>query len=90
MAAVSFEGEGCAVGMAATGMLPEGVVRDRLTRDEILDLDHDRSTDALGRTVVGSRATCATLGLGTPRHAVGAYRIGRTREEIAALEGATA
>ncbi len=71
---VSYEGEGCTISMAAASMLLEQVVDDKLTMDEVLELDYNQMIDQLGRQVVASRPKCATLGLGTLKAAIRRYQ----------------
>jgi len=71
---VSYEGEGCTISMAASSMLLEQVVEDNLTMDEVLALDYNEMIEQLGRQIVSSRPRCATLGLGTLKHAIWKYQ----------------
>ena len=71
---VSYEGEGCTISMAASSMLLEQVVDNKLTMDEILELDYNEMIDQLGRQIVASRPKCATLGLGTLKAAIRRYQ----------------
>jgi nitrogen fixation NifU-like protein len=60
---VTFEGEGCTISMAAASYVTE-LVRG-LTLDEVDDLTFETLIDDLGREVVMTRPTCATVALGT-------------------------
>ena len=71
---VSYEGEGCTISMAASSMLLEQVVDNKLTMDEVLELDYNEMIDQLGRQIVASRPKCATLGLGTLKAAIRRYQ----------------
>jgi nitrogen fixation NifU-like protein len=71
---VSYEGEGCTISMAASSMLLEQVVDNKLTMDEVLALDYNEMIDQLGRQIVASRPRCATLGLGTLKAAIRRYQ----------------
>ncbi len=71
---VSYEGEGCTISMAASSMLLEQVVDNKLTMGEILELDYNEMIDQLGRQIVASRPKCATLGLGTLKAAIRRYQ----------------
>ncbi len=71
---VSYEGEGCTISMAASSMLLEQVVDNKLTMDEVLALDYNEMIDQLGRQIVASRPKCATLGLGTLKAAIRRYQ----------------
>jgi len=61
--AVSFEGQGCTISMAAASYVTELV--QGLSMDEVEDLTFETLMDDLGHEVVMSRPTCATLALGT-------------------------
>ena len=71
---VSYEGEGGTISMAASSMLLEQVVENKLTLDEVLELDYNEMIEQLGRQVVASRPKCATLGLGTLKAAIRRYQ----------------
>ena len=60
---VTFEGEGCTISMAAASYVTELV--KGMTLEEVEDLSFETLIDDLGREVVMSRPTCATVGLGT-------------------------
>jgi nitrogen fixation protein NifU and related proteins len=60
---VSFEGEGCTISMAAASYVTELV--QGMTIDEVEELSFETLVDDLGREVVMSRPTCATVALGT-------------------------
>jgi nitrogen fixation NifU-like protein len=61
--AVSFEGEGCTISMAAASYVTEFV--QGMSVDEVEELTFETLIDDLGREVVMSRPTCATVALGT-------------------------
>jgi nitrogen fixation protein NifU and related proteins len=61
--AVSFEGEGCTISMAAASYVTELI--QGMSIDEVEELTFETLMDDLGREVVMSRPTCATLALGT-------------------------
>jgi nitrogen fixation protein NifU and related proteins len=61
--AVSFEGEGCTISMAAASYVTELV--QGMSIDEVEELTFETLIDDLGREVVMSRPTCATVALGT-------------------------
>lgn len=61
--AVSFEGEGCTISMAAASYVTELV--QGMSMDEVEELTFETLMDDLGREVVMSRPTCATVALGT-------------------------
>ena len=60
---VSFEGEGCTISMAAASYVTELV--QGMTLDEVEQLSPETLMDDLGREVVMTRPTCATVALGT-------------------------
>jgi len=66
--AVTFEGEGCTISMAAASYVTE--LTTGLTLDEIEALSFETLIDELGREVVMTRPTCATVGLGTLKQGV--------------------
>ncbi len=63
VARVSFEGEGCTISMAAASYVTELV--QGMTLDEVEQLSPETLMDDLGREVVMTRPTCATVALGT-------------------------
>ncbi|MCA1715493.1 MAG: iron-sulfur cluster assembly scaffold protein [Actinobacteria bacterium] len=81
IAGVSYEGEGCTISMAASSMLLEQVVEGDLTMDKVLEFDYNEMIDQLGRQIVASRPRCATLGLGTLKHAIWKYQRDRRLDE---------
>jgi nitrogen fixation protein NifU and related proteins len=62
-------------------MLLEQVVAGDLTMDEILTMDYNEMIEQLGRQIVASRPRCATLGLGTLKHAIWKYQRDRRLAE---------
>ncbi len=66
--AVSFEGEGCTISMAAASYVTELV--QGMTMDEIESLTFETLIDDLGREVVMARPTCATVALGTLKQGI--------------------
>jgi nitrogen fixation NifU-like protein len=72
VAAASFEGEGCTISQAAASVLTEMVKGSPLV--DIEAMDYNGMMDVLGREVVRSRPTCATLALSTLKAAVQKYR----------------
>ncbi len=71
--AVSFNGRGDTISMAATSLLMEFVYDEDLKMDEVLALDYDDFVGRVGREVVGSRTRNATLGLSALKSAVRKY-----------------
>jgi nitrogen fixation NifU-like protein len=61
VAAVAFEGKGCAISTAATSMLTEELTGK--TREELLRLPKDLVLDLLGIEISATRMKCAMLGL---------------------------
>ncbi len=80
VAAVSFEGEGCTISQAAASILTETVSGSPL--GEIEAKDYQGMMDVLGREVVRSRPSCATLALSTLKAAIKKYRRQRTAEAV--------
>jgi nitrogen fixation NifU-like protein len=72
---VSFEGEGCTISMAATSYVTELV--QGMTLDEVENLSFETLMEDLGREVVMTRPTCATVGLGTLKNGVHELRMKR-------------
>jgi nitrogen fixation protein NifU and related proteins len=66
--AVSFEGEGCTISMAAASYVTELV--QGMTVDEIEELTFESLIEDLGSEVVMARPTCATVALGTLKKGV--------------------
>ncbi|PWT74246.1 MAG: iron-sulfur cluster assembly scaffold protein [Chloroflexi bacterium] len=66
--AVSFEGEGCTISMAAASYVTELV--QGMTVDEVRELTFESLIEDLGSEVVMARPTCATVALGTLKKGV--------------------
>lgn len=60
---VTFEGQGCTISMAAASYVTE--LARGMTLDEVEQLSPETLMDDLGRDVVMTRPTCATVALGT-------------------------
>ncbi len=71
--AVSWEGEGCTISRAAASYVTEVV--DGMTAEEIENLSFEDLIEQLGRELVMTRPTCATLALGTLKKGVHEYRM---------------
>ncbi len=71
---LSFTGAGDTISMGAASIIMQRVHDERLTMDEVLDLDYEGFVEELGRDVVGSRTRNATLGLSTLKSAIRRYR----------------
>jgi nitrogen fixation protein NifU and related proteins len=66
--AVSFEGEGCTISMAAASYVTELV--QGMTMEMVESLSFETLIDDLGREVVMARPTCATVALGTLKQGI--------------------
>ncbi len=66
--AVSFEGEGCTISMAAASYVTELV--QGMTVAEVEELTFETLMEDLGREVVMARPTCATVALGTLKQGI--------------------
>jgi nitrogen fixation protein NifU and related proteins len=67
----AFEGEGCAISLAAASLLFEDV-RGR-TLDEVQRLDREHIFELLGLELSTSRVKCGTLGLAVLKDGIQAY-----------------
>ncbi|HKB46925.1 MAG TPA: iron-sulfur cluster assembly scaffold protein [Ktedonobacterales bacterium] len=76
---VRFEGEGCTISMAAASYVTELV--QGMTLEEVEQLSFETLMDDLGREVVMTRPTCATVGLGTLKKGAHELRMKRLAEE---------
>ena len=66
--AISFEGDGCTISLAASS-----IVTDMFTGKALAEIEATPSEailDILGREIAGTRLKCATLGLNTTKEAV--------------------
>jgi nitrogen fixation NifU-like protein len=61
VAAVAFEGKGCAISTAATSLLTDELVGK--TREELLRLPREEVLELLGIDISATRMKCAMLGL---------------------------
>lgn len=75
---VSFEGEGCTISMAAASYVTE--LTCGMTLDEVEELSPETLMDDLGREVVMTRPTCATVALGTLKKGAHELRMKRLAE----------
>jgi nitrogen fixation protein NifU and related proteins len=73
LGAVSWEGEGCTISRAAASYVTELV--EGMTPEEIEQLSFEDLIDQLGRELVMTRPTCATLALGTLKKGVHEYHM---------------
>lgn len=83
---VRFDGEGCTISMAAASYVTELVTG--MTLDEVDALSPETLMDDLGREVVMTRPTCATVGLGTLKK--GLHELNMRRKAQQAAEQALA
>ncbi len=74
---LSFTGQGDIISMGAASIIMQRVHDERLTMDEVLDLDYGAFVEGLGSEVVGSRTRNATLGLSTLKAAIRRYQMDR-------------
>ncbi len=70
---VSFEGSGCTISMAAASYVTE--LTAGMTVEEVEALTFETLMDDLGREVVMTRPTCATVALGTLKKGVHEYHM---------------
>jgi nitrogen fixation NifU-like protein len=61
VAAIAFDGKGCAISTAATSLLTDELVG--MSRDELLKLPKDFVLELLGIEISATRMKCAMLGL---------------------------
>jgi len=73
---VSFLGEGCTISMAAADYVSE--LAQGMTLDEVENLSTETLMDDLGREIVMTRPTCATVALGTLKQ--GAHELNMRRK----------
>ena len=71
--AISWEGEGCTISRAAASYVTELV--DGMTAEEIENMSFEDLIEQLGRELVMTRPTCATLALGTLKKGVHEYHM---------------
>ena len=69
--AVNWEGEGCTISRAAASYVTE--LTQGMTAEEVDNLSFEDLMDQLGRELVMTRPTCATLALGTLKQGVHEY-----------------
>ena len=66
--AVNWEGEGCTISSAAASYVTE--ITRGMTAEEVEQMSFEDLIEALGRELVMTRPTCATLALGTLKKGV--------------------
>ena len=69
--AVSWDGEGCTISSAAASYVTE--ITQGMTAEEIEQMSFEDLVEQLGRELVMTRPTCATLALGTLKKGVHEY-----------------
>jgi nitrogen fixation NifU-like protein len=78
--AVAWEGEGCTISRAAASYVTEMV--EGKTAEEIEAMSFEDLINDLGRELVVTRPTCATLALGTLKRGVHEYRMHKAAREV--------
>jgi nitrogen fixation NifU-like protein len=76
---VSWDGTGCTISRAAASYVTE-IVQGK-TAEEIEAISFENLIEELGREVVMTRPTCATLALGTLKKGVHEYHMHKRAEE---------
>ena len=71
---LSWTGQGDTISTGAASIIVQRVHDEGLGMDELLDLDYGEFVDGLGRDIIGSRTSNATLGLSTLKNAVRKYQ----------------
>ena len=77
--AISWDGEGCTISRAAASFVTEQV--QGKTAEEIESMSFEDLIEQLGREVVLTRPTCATLALGTLKKGVHEYHMHKRAED---------
>jgi len=77
--AVNWEGEGCTISSAAASYVTE--ITQGMTAEEVEKLSFEDLIEQLGRELVMTRPTCATLALGTLKKGVYEYYMHKKAEE---------
>ena len=76
---VQWEGEGCTISRAAASYVTE--ITQGMTVEEIENLSFEDLMEQLGRELVMTRPTCATLALGTLKKGVHEYHMHKLAQE---------
>lgn len=71
--AVTWEGEGCTISSAAASYVTE--ITQGMTAEEVENMSFEDLMEQLGRELVMTRPTCATLALGTLKKGVHEYHM---------------
>src|SRR5947209_17996681 len=77
--AVNWEGEGCTISRAAASYVTE--ITQGLTAEQVEQMSFEDLIEQLGRELVMTRPTCATLALGTSKKGVHEYHMHQTAEK---------
>ncbi|HZO73383.1 MAG TPA: iron-sulfur cluster assembly scaffold protein [Ktedonobacteraceae bacterium] len=77
--AVNWEGEGCTISRAAASYVTE--ITEGMTAQEIEAMSFEDLIEQLGRELVMTRPTCATLALGTLKKGVHEFRMRKAAAE---------
>ncbi|HZR40665.1 MAG TPA: iron-sulfur cluster assembly scaffold protein [Ktedonobacteraceae bacterium] len=77
--AIAWDGEGCTISRAAASYVSELV--QGMTPEEIEAMSFEDLMEQLGRELVMTRPTCATLALGTLKKGVHEYHMHKAAEE---------
>ena len=77
--AVKWEGEGCTISSAAASYVTE--ITQGMTAEEVENMSFEDLMEQLGRELVMTRPTCATLALGTLKKGVHEYHMHQMAEE---------
>ena len=76
---VKWEGEGCTISTAAASYVTE--ITQGMTAEEVENMSFEDLMEQLGRELVMTRPTCATLALGTLKKGVHEYHMHQMAEE---------
>lgn len=76
---VKWEGEGCTISSAAASYVTE--ITQGMTADEVEKMSFEDLMEQLGRELVMTRPTCATLALGTLKKGVHEYQMHQKAKE---------
>ncbi len=77
--AVTWEGEGCTISSAAASYVTE--ITQGMTAEEVENMSFEDLMEQLGRELVMTRPTCATLALGTLKKGVHEYQMRQKAKE---------
>jgi nitrogen fixation protein NifU and related proteins len=77
--AVKWEGEGCTISSAAASYVTE--ITQGMTAEEVEKMSFEDLMELLGRELVMTRPTCATLALGTLKKGVHEYHMHQRAEQ---------